>query len=88
MNRRELSLSVLVVVGLFLTSATLLRPKVYDCNQPLFSSASSCSVTGGSCINPHNRAGIAGLWSYIAGENCPLISGNCPLVITQETKEK
>lgn len=63
MNKRELSLSLLVVVGLILTGSTFINRSTYDCVQPLFSSKSSCSLFSGSCISTHANAGFDGLWN-------------------------
>lgn len=62
MNKRELSLTLLVVVGLVFTGFTFVNRTTYDCVQPMFSIQSSCSLFGGSCISTHSTAGFNGLW--------------------------
>lgn len=80
MSKRELSLSILVIVGLFFTAIVLKGEDAYDCRQEMFSTVSTCSLAGGTCIKTQERAGITGLWSFVIGENCPLVSSSCKLV--------
>lgn len=65
MNKRELSLMLLVLIGLILTGFTLVDRSTYDCTQPLFSNQSSCSIVKGSCVKIHSSAGFVGLWSSL-----------------------
>lgn len=74
MNKRELTLSILILFGFFATATALRSESSYDCRQALFSSSSSCSIDGSSCIKKHEKASISGLWSFMIGENCPLIT--------------
>jgi hypothetical protein len=73
MNKKELSLSILILFGFFATATVLRSESSYDCQQALFSSSSSCSIDGSSCIKTHEKASIFGLWNFMIGENCPLI---------------
>ena len=77
MSKRELSLSILVIIGLVFTASMLKGEDAYDCRQDLFSTVSTCSLDGGTCIRTQERAGITGLWSFVIGENCPLVSSSC-----------
>lgn len=79
MNKREFSLSLLVIIGLVFTASILKGEDAYDCRQDMFSTVSTCSLDGGACIKMHERAGITGLWSYVIGEKCQLISSSCSI---------
>jgi len=67
MNKKEFFLTVLILLGLVLSIASFSKQQSFDCTQPLFSTVSSCSVLGGSCVNMQARAGIFGLWDHFTG---------------------
>ncbi len=67
MIKKEILLSTIVLVGLALTISSFYQEKSYDCTQSLFSTTSSCSLVGGSCVDMQAQAGISGLWDHFTG---------------------
>jgi len=67
MNKKEFFLIAIVLLGLMVTISSFSKEQSYDCTQSWFSTTSSCSLLGGTCVNMHAKAGISGLWDHFTG---------------------